>query len=357
MPQSGWTRRDLLRNSLLSAGALGMGKASAASPARSCIFLFLVGGPSQLDTWDPKPDAPSHVRGDTRSLRTNVSGIRISENFPRMARRADKYALIRGCHHTALAVHDTGCQLMQTGRLFENGVEHPHIGCVAAKAFATTPHFLLGGPIGNTGGNMPHGQTAGPLGPEYEPVALSAARSGVAYEPGNVRARYGATPFGENCLAARRLVERGARFVTVNMFHTVFDTPTWDIHGTAPFTSIKTHREIVCPMFDQAYSALVEDLSARGLLESTMVVATGEFGRSPRINAAGGRDHWPQCWTLCIAGGGVCGGQVIGSSDAIAAEPKERPVSPPEVIATIAHGLRLPQGAVPSVSPIYELFV
>ena len=130
-----------------------------------------------------------------------------------------------------------------------------------------------------------------------------------------VQDRYGRNRFGQSCLLARRLIEAGVRFVTVNMFETVFDEITWDIHGSAPFSPIEAYRDLVGPMFDKAYASLLEDLHERGLLDNTMVVAMGEFGRTPKINPAGGRDHWPQCWTMSMAGGGVKGGQVVGASD------------------------------------------
>ena len=151
--------------------------------------------------------------------------------------------------------------------------------------------------------------------------------------------RYGMSRFGQCCLLARRLIEAGVRFVTVNTFITVFDEITWDIHGSKPFTSIQGMKDIVAPMYDQGYSALIEDLSQRGLLEKTMVCNLAEFGRTPRINPAGGRDHWPQCWTVYFAGGGVKGGRVIGRSDDIGAYPAERPVNPSEVVATIYKSL------------------
>jgi len=118
--------------------------------------------------------------------------------------------------------------------------------------------------------------------------------------------------FGQSCLLARRLVERGVRFVTVNTFITVFGEITWDIHGSKPFTSIEGMRDIVAPMYDQGYSALIEDLFQRGMLDDTMVTCLAEFGRTPKINPAGGRDHWPNCWTVNFAGGGVKGGHVVG---------------------------------------------
>jgi hypothetical protein len=359
-----------------------------ASPAKSCILLMLVGGPSHLDTWDMKPDAPAHIRGPFRPIKTNVPGIEICEIFPRMARHADKFALIRSLHHEAAAVHDTGHQLMQTGQLAVGDDEHPHIGCVVAKETGSQ-HVVLPFPIGNTGGNMTHGQSAAWLGPQFEPQFLTsrtsiclqelasefAVRKPSVFraatvresvrklpqvstgrvrasalppgfcparsprhspgEPEALRAAYGANHFGESCLMARRLVESGVRFVTVNMFETIFDEITWDSHGSKPFSSMADYRNHVGPMFDNAYSSLLEDLDHRGMLESTLVVGMGEFGRSPRINPAGGRDHWPQCWTIHMAGGGIKGGQVYGSSDATGAEPRDNPVAPPDVVATI----------------------
>ena len=160
-------------------------------------------------------------------------------------------------------------------------------------------------------------------------------------EPQSVRERYGMNRFGQSCLLARRLVENGVRFVTVNTFLTVFGETTWDIHGSKPFTSIDGMKNVVCPLYDQAYSALVEDLKQRGLLANTMVAALSEFGRTPKVNPAGGRDHWPQCFTVSFAGGGVKGGRVIGKSDPIGGFPAERPVVPGELVATIFHSLGL----------------
>lgn len=161
----------------------------------------------------------------------------------------------------------------------------------------------------------------------------------LAKEPKEVRERYGMTRFGQCCLLSRRLIEAGVRFVTINTFLTVFDEITWDIHGSKPFTSIEGMRDIVAPMYDQAYSALIEDLAHRGLLDSTLVCNLCEFGRTPRVNPAGGRDHWPQCFTTYFAGGGVRGGQVIGRSDPIGGVPAERPVDPGDLVATIFHSL------------------
>src|SRR6185312_9609155 len=160
------------------------------------------------------------------------------------------------------------------------------------------------------------------------------------------------------------------RFVTINMFETVFNDITWDIHGSAPFSPITCYSELVGPMFDNAYSSLLEDLHNRGLLSTTLVLATGEFGRTPRINPAGGRDHWPQCWTALMAGGGVKGGQVVGSSDSTGSAPKDRPVTPGHVAATVYQCLGIPADKAIStpeggllrlldagLEPIHELFV
>jgi uncharacterized protein (DUF1501 family) len=160
-------------------------------------------------------------------------------------------------------------------------------------------------------------------------------------EPTKVRERYGMNRFGQCCLLARRLVERGVRFVTLNTFITVFNEITWDIHGSKPFTSIQGMKEIVAPMYDQGYSALIEDLAQRGMLDTTMVACLAEFGRTPKVNPTGGRDHWPQCWSVYFAGGGVKGGRTIGKSDEIGGFPTERPVEPKEIVATIFHGLGL----------------
>ncbi|MEZ5943122.1 MAG: DUF1501 domain-containing protein [Planctomycetaceae bacterium] len=158
-------------------------------------------------------------------------------------------------------------------------------------------------------------------------------------EPQEVRERYGMNRFGQCCLLSRRLIEAGVRFVTINTFLTVFNEITWDIHGSKPFTSIAGMKDIVCPMYDRAYSALIEDLDQRGLLPKTLVCNLSEFGRTPRVNPAGGRDHWPQCFTTYYAGGGVTGGQVVGASDPIGGVPADRPCDPGDVVATIFHSL------------------
>jgi hypothetical protein len=414
----GLTRRDFLHAGALSALGLTLpnffahkAAGAAGDSDVNCIMLFLVGGPSHIDTWDPKPKAPEEVRGPFKVIDTNVPGIKITEIFPRMARHADKYSLVRSVYHTATAVHDTGHQMMQTGRLFSGGVEHPHAGCVLGyfkgRRGEVPAHVLLPRPIGRTGGNMPHGQTAGYLGKQHDPFVLNAdpnapdfkvpdllppayisavrarrrqkmraavegelaafeksaqarqlddnfdlayrlmssktAREAFALEqePVATRDRYGRTRFGQSCLLARRLIERGVRFVTVNMFETVFDEITWDIHGSRPFTDIADMSRLVAPNFDQAFTTLLEDLKDRGLLQTTIVTALGEFGRTPKVNPAGGRDHHPGVWTIILGGGPIKGGRVVGESDALGYVPKTRPVTSGEVAATLFKGLGL----------------
>ncbi len=324
---------------------------SGAGGDRALILLMLVGGPSQLETWDPKPEAPVEVRGPFDSIATAVPGVRINEHLPRLARRMDRLTLIRSMHHDAAPIHETGHQLIQTGRLCRHGEEHPHVGSVVSRL--TTPKsgvpsfVVVPAPIGHTGVNVSHGQTAGDLGRAFEPIHLRADRAsstgGGAFdltgEHASVRESYGSTRFGQGCLLARRLVESGVRVVAVNMFETVFNRVSWDCHGTKPFSTLDDYAAEVLPTLDQAFSALLDDLQQRGLLETTLVVATGEFGRTPRLNAVGGRDHWPGVWSAVLAGGGTQGGQVIGASDRIASSPADRPVQPGELVATMYRSL------------------
>jgi uncharacterized protein DUF1501/TAT (twin-arginine translocation) pathway-exported protein len=354
--------RSLSRRQFLRAGAAGAAVAgltlsgSDTAHANSgrdvdLILLFLVGGPSQLDTWDMKPNAPAEVRGPFKPIATNVPGVQICEHFPRMAQIANRYAIVRSVHHNAAPIHETGHQLMQTGRLFRFGQEHPHYGAVMShvkgqKRNGMPPFVLLPGMLGNTGVTISHGQGAGALGAEHAPTATFTSSPlhtalDLDRELPPLRSRYGSHDFGRACLQARRLVEAGVRCVTVNMFETVFDRVTWDCHADSGSlaSSLNDYRRTLCPMFDEAYTALLDDLADRGLLASTLVVAMGEFGRTPYLNSRGGRDHWPGVWSILMAGGGIRGGQVIGSSDALAAEPRDRPVAPAEIAATIYHRL------------------
>jgi uncharacterized protein (DUF1501 family) len=323
--------------------------ASAPTPPRdmTCIVLLLTGGPSQLETWDPKPDAPAEIRGPFGSMATSVPGIRIGEHLPRMAQSAHRWALIRSVHHTAAAIHETGMQLVQTGRLSRREPEHPHFGAVLSQRFGprrpgVPPFVILPTLLGNTGLNVAHGQSAGVLGAAYDPVLMPAPRLA-----GPDRDRYGPSSFGAHCHQACRLTESGVRCVVVNMFDTLYDRVTWDCHadGRCLPSTLSDYRRILCPSFDWACSALLEDLHQRGLLDSTLVIAAGEFGRTPRLNAHGGRDHWPGVWSVLVAGGGVRGGQVIGESDKYASEPTRQPVRAEDVAATVYHAFGIPGDA------------
>lgn len=417
----GLSRRDFLQAGSLGAiglslADLGTMQARAESTSskpgkddRACIMIFNLGAPSQLDTFDPKPDAPREIRGPFQPIATKSSGIQISEIFPKHAALSEHISFVRSCNHAAPAVHDAGWQMMQTGRFFTGGVNSPHVGSVTAYLMGRKtdlpPFVVLPELMGSGGGGLPNGQAGGFLGKAYDPFALNADPSkpdfvvpdllppkqigdarldrrrklrdvvdqtvsgfeksenaqlldssfqsafriisspqarqafDLSQEPLAVREKYGMNRFGQCCLLARRLVEAGVRFVTINTFLTVFNEITWDIHGTLPFTSIEGMKNIVAPMYDQAYSTLIEDLIQRGLLDKTLVCNLAEFGRTPRVNPAGGRDHWPQCWTVYFAGGGVKGGRVIGRSDPVGGYPAERPVTPPEIVASIFHSL------------------
>ena len=416
---NGVTRRDAMQIGALGAAGLTLsgylqakeqGRVDPKKENRSCIMIFNLGAPSQLDTFDMKPNAPAEIRGPFRPISTKAD-FQVSEILPKHAEVADKFSVVRSCFHRGAAVHDAGWQIMQTGRQFTGGVDSPHAGAVLSylkgRRTDLPPHVVLPETMGRGGGNLPNGQAGGFLGKAHDPFALMADPSkpdfkvpdllppeqigetrlerrrrmrdivdstiakfeasesarmmdenfasayrlmtspeardafDLAKEPQSVRERYGMNRFGQCCLLARRLIEAGVRFVTINTFLTVFDEITWDIHGSKPFTSIDGMKNIVAPMYDQAYSALIKDLDQRGLLDDTLVCNLAEFGRTPKVNPAGGRDHWPQCYSVYFAGGGVQGGRAIGASDPIGAVPADRPTEPPEIIATIFHSLGL----------------
>jgi uncharacterized protein (DUF1501 family) len=344
--ESGSTRRDFLRAGGLAAlaGPSALAAAATTRPSagddRAVILLLLVGGPSQHETFDPKPDAPSGVRGPFGSIATAVPGVRVGEHLPGLARRMDRLTLVRSLHHTEAPIHETGLQLIQTGSLAGADGEPPHVGARAARDLGprrSAPAFaVLPGALGATGGALYRGQSAGVLGAAFDPfvpgrddeAATPTARAALdlGREPAAVREAYGATAFGRDCLRARRLVEAGSRLVVVNMYESVFHGPSWDCHGAAPFSCLDDYRASVLPCFDRAFSALIDDLDGRGRLGSTLVVAAGEFGRTPRVNASGGRDHWPGVWSAVVAGGGTAGGAVVGASDRLGAEPARDPI-------------------------------
>jgi len=390
--------------------------------AKACILLFMWGGPAHQDTWDPKPDAPVEFRGEFSSIPTAVPGVRVAEHLPRMARLADKIALVRSMTHTDVD-HLTATHFLLTGRGVpnRNGAEHddyPHYGATLAslgRGRGPLPPFVSMMPRVPDGAprfvEQSRGRGAGMLGPIYEPMRIDAdanlpdyrvadfslradvpteradarrqllrsleeqrrpfagprgAALGVHYdrafslldargvtaafdlarESDRVRDRYGRNVHGQSVLQARRLVEAGVPLVTVFWQNDGITNVSvyWDTHNRN-FIDLKTR---LCPVADQAFSALLEDLDQRGLLDETLVVWTGEFGRTPRVGqgvpggaGAGrdGRDHWAGVFTSVLAGGGVKGGVVHGASDRMAAFPSTDPVRPADLAATIYHCL------------------
>lgn len=364
---------------------------AGSAPARSCILVWLDGGPSHLDTFDPKPDAPSEVRSPFKAIPTAVAGLRLCEHLPQTARIMKEVALIRSLTHE-LGNHDTGSKFLLTGQRPTPAFAHPSIGSLVAHEggfgaamppYVAIPGDAVGGDSGaaragylpgacaafNTGTdpanvrdlNPPPGLSLddherrrdllasvdrfsraveeGPATRDrdvfyeraYRLMASSGARGAfdVTREEEAVRDRYGRGRLGTGCLLARRLVEAGSRFVTV-VDH------GWDTHQQIvrelPDSRFPGSGKL--PALDRAYATLIEDLRERGLLESTLVVLMGEFGRTPKFNAAGGRDHWPRAGFVCLAGGGVRGGRVIGATNAFGEIPVDRPVSPQDLAAT-----------------------
>ena len=371
---------------LLSAAASGKRKA-----ARSVIELWIWGGPSHLETFDPKPDAGKEYNGGFGDIPTNVPGIRISEFLPKLAQQADKYSIIRSmCHHTA--GHETATYLMQTGRMPGDGITYPAIGAVIGmlksreykgklppyialttgkgrfsengflsdrfKPLATgsdpnAAQFLVDGfvPPGGVSKEqiIARQKYAAELDtfssslisscPELQSfeTALAEAQAVLSgsdaqafnlnLESAETRERYGRNRFGQCCLAARRLVEAGVPYITIN-------AQGWDTH--------KKHFEAMQrlgPQFDQGFSALLQDLEEKKLLDSTLIWCTGEFGRTPKIDYNepwnGGRNHYCRCFSTVVAGGGFAGGRVLGKSDARGERPIERPVSPVDLLWSI----------------------
>jgi hypothetical protein len=347
------SRREFLKATAAGAASLAVAGISTGSPqvplgkAKSCIFINLVGGPSQLDTFDPKPEAPAEYRGPFRPIQTKVPGLHLSELFPKLATLTDKFSLIRSMHHTAPPIHECGFQLLNTGHLFRDGPEWPNVGAVVSYLKERTGekalHCVIPTIALNTGVNVSHGLGNAHL--ESESLISKGGRG-----PGNWKS-FGDSVFGRNCvwsaLASASSAFANFSFITVNMFSTVFDSVSWDCHadGGSLRTDLNDIRNIVAPMFDANFSQLISNLDNWGVLDSTLVVATGEFGRTPLLNANGGRDHWAGAWTALVAGGGVKGGRVIGRTDAKGTEPTDRPVTPQELVATIYHALGVPPDA------------
>jgi uncharacterized protein (DUF1501 family) len=353
----------------------------------SVIHLWLTGGMSQLDTFDPKPDADSRYRGLFKPIETKVSGIRISEHLPLTARQADKFVIIRSMTHKQ-AAHEAACNLLLSGHDPLPTIQHPAMQAVVAKELGPRGEMPAAVSIPGATGSW---EKAGFLGPQYNafnagnpnaenykvqdldlPMGVDWARmdhrrsmlavvdekfrrmdaTGIAEsmdsyyqtafqlmrsekakkafriseEPEALREKYGRTSLGQGALLARRLVEAGVRFVTISRGFN-----TWDHHKDI-FPLLAND---FLPELDRAYATLLEDLSQRGMLETTLVVVTGEFGRTPEINAMGGRDHWPNAFSLAIAGAGISGGRVYGASDEKGMFVKDNPVEAADLTATI----------------------
>ena len=370
------TRRQFLAAS--AALPLAGGVEPRRSPtADAVIFIQMTGGPSQLDTFDPKPDAPAHIRGPFGTIPTRTPGVRVSELFPKLAAVSDRWSLIRSMTSDAPPIHEVGMQLVNTGRRFTGQRRRdrwPHMGSVLKRLGDTADdsrdwcHYGYhpdcgAGIAANQETWLDDGLGAGFLERAYS--YTHPIRPCVLTRPG----RDQDPPFQNHCLFAAGDVATGSRFVSLNMFETVFDAPSWDCHAAGGSLScdLGDYRDTVAPLFDLAVSRLLTDLHDRGLLDRTLVVATGEFGRTPKPNCNGGRDHWTGCWTTLVAGGGVQGGRVVGRSDATASEPADRPVTPAELVATIFHAVGVPAGAtipgpagkpvdVCNAKPVRELF-
>lgn len=414
----------------LSASSLFQGRANAAEStpggtgfgrAKRCIFLFMWGGPSQLDTFDPKPDAPVEIRGEFQAISTKVSGIQISEHFRGLSEHTDKLAIVRSLNHTDPA-HLSSAHCTLTGQLAPtinsdaappSQRDTPHIGSILAKRrgpsgtmppFVTLPWITMHPAA--PGGRAP-GQNGGFLGTSYDPFVLTGDPSETNWsvpalnlmegvtsqrlqnraallksidaqrravdaigsaselashqvqalgllsspevreafdlhrESDESRDRYGRNIHGQSVLLARRMVERGVTLVSVNWHQD--NQNFWDTHGD----NFRRLKNDLIPPADRALTALLTDLDERGLLNETLVVWVGEFGRRPYIaKENAGRDHWPFCYSGLVAGGGIRGGQVYGRSDREAAHPAENPVSPQDFAATLFHALGIPSDAV-----------
>jgi Protein of unknown function (DUF1501) len=392
------------------------------TPVRSCIFVFLYGGPSHLDTFDMKPDAPAEIRGEFKPVATSAPGVPICEHLPHLAKVMHKVAVVRTLHHTN-RLHDSAGTELYTGRqgpkgdreefapipqffpchgavlhylrrhvprdvhhavlpwLFHNVVDVPcQGGGFLGSAFDPFP--IIGDPKTRSfradSLNRPSELTLSRIGnrrrllTQLDHTVSSAAKPArelsdlydrayglleskrlrdalrIDREPQSVRRKYGLGESdgsrgggngaekayarnlrGQSLLLARRLVEAGIPFVNVNDFHQ--QGQNWDSHSD----NFNQHRKFLLPAVDRALAALIDDLDQRGLLESTLVVAAGEFGRTPQINKSAGRDHWPDCYSILLAGGGIRGGMVYGASDRHGMYPDRDPVTPADVAATI----------------------
>jgi hypothetical protein len=401
---SGASRRDFLRVGGLATLGLTLTaalRARAATDSKktppSCILIWLEGGPSHIDTFDPKPDAPTEVRGEFGTIPTALPGVRFSDELPHLAKVADKLSVIRG-HDPRNGTHGVADHLMMSGHKFNPALAYPCYGSVIAKERGYVNGMIPFVQLGRNIDRRSNGGIAGFLGDQYNPFEVFDDPNGSTFrvrdlnvatqkdrdrlqrrytmlreldkyqsrvetadpavqardvfyekahelitspaakkafdlklEPEKVRESYGRNSVGQSCLLARRLVEAGVQFVTVA-------TGGWDNHQNI-FSSLKKN---LLPQMDRAYAALLGDLSERGMLDNTLVVWMGDFGRTPKINPAAGRDHWASAGTVCMGGGGIKTGQVVGSTSAQGEFVTDTPVTPQDVAATIYHALGVP---------------
>ena len=407
---SGVSRRQFLRVGGLSALGLSLStffrlqnQAAAdegpAAPRRTdvnCILLWMQGGPSHIDTFDPKPDAPAEIRGEFNTIPTAISGVRIVEHFPLLARQFDKLSLIRG-HDPQNGSHGVADHLMMTGHRFNPALPYPCFGSVVARERGYRNGMLPFVQLGRNIDRRFNGGVGGFLGDQYNPfevhddpssptfrvrdlsVATEADRArlqrrysileemdnyqrdvessptvqarddfyqrahslitspvakrafDLSLEPDRVREMYGRNSLGQGCLLARRLIEAGVHFVTVT-------DGGWDTH-TDNFRSLRTR---LLPRLDRAYAALLQDLHQRGMLDNTLVVWFGDFGRTPKVNPSAGRDHWATAGVATMGGGGVRMGEVVGATNAQAEVVVDNPVRPQDIAATIYQALGIP---------------
>ncbi len=390
----GLTLADVLRTEATAAGKAVTADAKGPK-AKSVILVWLSGGPATIDMWDNKPDAPEGIRGEFKSINTKAAGMQVSECLPKMAEVGDKISLVRSLAHT-IPSHGPGTVFMTTGNKPTAALQYPALGSVCAKMLSVekgVPPYvsfsdLRNGTAGMAGylgagynpfgveGNAGGGKGGAPAGAlrvrgitlpagfsldeldkrdkllagfdqgfkeldtngnlvdgldAFHKQALDILRSDktkkafdLATEKPGVRDSYGTTPFATSALAARRLVEAGVRFVTIS-------TGGWDTHGMN-FVNLKTK---LLPQLDQTLSALIADLDQRGLLDSTIVMCAGEFGRTPKINPKAGRDHWARSMACVLAGGGIKRGYVHGSTDASGMAPATEAVTPDDVASTV----------------------
>jgi hypothetical protein len=386
--QGAVSRRGFLRLAAGAGAAAGLGWLDTLGAradelrkqGRACILLWMAGGPSQFETFDPKPGAPT--QGPTRAIATSVPGLQIAEHWTRAARVFNDFALIRSMTSKE-GNHGRATYLLHTSYAPSGGIVHPGFGSTVSRELGPAdfdlPHFVsISGPsvgpsylgvryapfvISNPNqppDNLPSPVSGDRLGRRLEllneleaPLARTAAGPLVKdhqtlyrqtakmvlsprtrafrldEEPNRMRDAYGRSAFGQGCLMARRLVETGVTFVEVQ-------AGGWDTHGN----ELATLKKLIPPV-DQGTAALLSDLKARGLLERALVIWMGEFGRMPQINLTAGRDHYPQAFNVALAGSGVKGGRVIGATDKQGVEVVERPVTVPDLFCTFCQALGL----------------